>query len=165
MSAPAPGDKMRALYALPYCGLSSIAAIQLGMRLVDHANTKTGRCDPGTTVLLRETGLPERTLKRARAMLRETGIIACRQRGLDSMSYEINWGMLNRVYAQKFAKKAWTTDAKIGAKLKQIEADIAAGFEPNDDDIAFLEEVHNAYEAHNGDGLGGWAYRLLTGAA
>jgi hypothetical protein len=56
-------------------------------------------------------------------------------------------------------------DANIGATLAIIESRLADGPASEDEQIAieeYLEAICEQYPPHDGDGLGGWAYRLLT---
>lgn len=56
-------------------------------------------------------------------------------------------------------------DANIGATLAIIESKLAEGPASEDEQIAideYLEAICEQYPPHDGDGLGGWAYRLLT---
>jgi hypothetical protein len=95
--APGEGDKMRALYALGLMDLSN-GAKAVGTALIWHANSVSGRCDPGMQRLAYETIRCRRTVISAISELRRKGVLRKQRRGQDTNAYHINW----QVLASKF---------------------------------------------------------------
>jgi hypothetical protein len=116
---PEDGDKYRALVALSRLDLCA-SELKLAIVLIDRANPRTGRCDPGTDCLVADTGLSERTIERARPRLRKRGIISYRLRGLTSASYQVNWHKLREIFWRQC--RTVIQDGKpVVAHLKTIE--------------------------------------------
>ena len=100
---PEDGDKYRALVAISHFKATG-AQHRFMTRLIDRANPKTGRCDPGTTTLGKDAKAAARSIERARAYWRKKGVISYRQRPNTSATYRINWNLLHRIFAQHFRK-------------------------------------------------------------
>src|SRR5262249_22929353 len=73
------GDKYRAAMALRHFKPNA-AQFQFMLTLIDRANPETGRCDPGTNTLIKDTGAAKRSIERARAFWRKKEVIAYFQR-------------------------------------------------------------------------------------
>ena len=99
--APEKFDKMFALYV---AGLSRISASAkaVAAALIWHANSKTGRCDPGQKRLAYETRLSRRTVRKAVTELLKRGFIlfARVRRGYRTNAYQINWPGLRRAFEE-----------------------------------------------------------------
>jgi hypothetical protein len=105
--APPGGEKWWAVAAVFYSGLCKSEMIALHW-LIDHANPKTGRCDPSQSCGVWETQLSRRALERALSGLRGTPFLKRSQRGHASNAYFINWAALRRVFdAWVTRKKTW----------------------------------------------------------
>jgi hypothetical protein len=66
--------------------------------LIDHANPRTGRCDPSETTISAETETPLRTVERSIMRLREAGYLSRRRRMRSSNAYDINWPALSAIF-------------------------------------------------------------------
>jgi hypothetical protein len=91
--APEVGDKMRALYALGLMDLSN-GAKAVGAALIWHANSRTGRCDPGLQRLEYETVRCRQTVINAIGELRRKGVVRKKRRGQSTNAYQLNWQFL-----------------------------------------------------------------------
>jgi Helix-turn-helix domain len=110
--APEAGDKTRALYALGLMDLSN-GAKAVGAALIWHANSKTGRCDPGLQRLTYETHRSRRTVINAIDELGRKSVVRKMRRGQSTNAYHINWrflasrfkGFESRVTSVRFLKQ------------------------------------------------------------
>jgi hypothetical protein len=159
---PEGGDKYRALVALRCLKLSG-SEFRLIIALIDRANIRSGRCDPGTERLMADTNLCKRSVAGARAKLRKKGIINYRLRGLGSASYQVNWQKLNEIF-QRHCRNPAYDQKRIAAQLKNIERTKLASGSIAPEHQEWLDDIVEQHNGHLGDGLGGWAYRLLTEA-
>ena len=91
--APHAGDKMRAVYALSLADISN-GAKAIGSALIWHANSVTGRCDPGLQRLAFETGRCRQTVINAIAELRRKRVLKRQRRGQSTNAYHLNWSFL-----------------------------------------------------------------------
>ena len=66
--------------------------------LIDHANPRTGRCDPSEATIAAETNLPKRTVERSIGRLRMVGCLARQRRWRGSNTYQIDWAALSSVF-------------------------------------------------------------------
>lgn len=71
--------------------------------LIDHANTRTGRCDPSQARIALTTNMPERTVRRSIDRLLAAGFLARLRRGRErggraSNAYQVAWPKLAAVF-------------------------------------------------------------------
>ena len=81
--------KSKAIWQNVVCVIKRMKAAEkvVALRLSNHLNLKTGRCDPGHDTLANECGVDERTSKRAVKALLEVGLIERKRRRSTSNSY------------------------------------------------------------------------------
>jgi hypothetical protein len=103
--APRKGQKTRALYALLWHDTLTLSARKIGAWLVHHANSKTGRCDPGQDRLRRESGLCLRSVKNAVQELEREGLVS-RIVGIGDTAteYRIEWARLDAIMGELEAR-------------------------------------------------------------
>ncbi|OQP87588.1 hypothetical protein BTR14_03195 [Rhizobium rhizosphaerae] len=104
--APKKGQKTQALYALHWMPGLSPSARRVAAWLVWHANGRTGRCDPGQSRLIAETGLSERSVRNAVKELIETRVLRRELRGTRSSAYQLQWSELSNVTSRYEANAA-----------------------------------------------------------
>jgi hypothetical protein len=102
--APEKGDKMRALYAIALLGLSN-GAKAVAAILIWHANSRTGRCDPGVDRIVYEGMRNRRSVEWALKELRDKTVLVRKRRGQSTNAYQINWPLLRTAYAE-FERRA-----------------------------------------------------------
>jgi hypothetical protein len=153
---PPDGKRWTALLGLLHFDFSG-SEFRLALYLIHKANPKTGQCNPGAKCIMADTGMAERTIKRARAGLRRKGIIRSKQRHRStSNDYWINWRTLvGKVRPQYSA----STRAVMGV-LKKADRASAAGIRPNENVKDFAVDVCGDYEGWSGDPIGGLAKRI-----
>lgn len=116
---PPPG-KLRMYVAAALLPLNGAEKAVL-VCLIDHANTKTGRCDPSEPTIAHELDVPLRTVERAIAGLRTAGIVNLLRRGRAgkggraSNAYHLNWQALLQRYQQYEAARK-SKPANLGGK-------------------------------------------------
>jgi hypothetical protein len=155
---PKGNDRYRAVSALRYFKPSG-SQYGFMISLIDRANWETGRCDPGTETLCNDTGLKTSAIEKARAFWRKRGVISYRLRGdVASAVYYINWDMLNKILYENYRN---ISNKAVAARMTKIEEAKRATGAITEKDREWLEGIADGYEYQTGEGLGGWAYRLL----
>jgi DNA-binding Lrp family transcriptional regulator len=95
--APEAGGKMKALFVVGLTRISA-GAKAVATALIWHANSKTGRCDPGIGRLGHETGLSRSGVIRALKELCRKGILVRTRRSNASNAYQLNWRGLAKTF-------------------------------------------------------------------
>jgi DNA-binding transcriptional MocR family regulator len=113
--APESGDKMRALYVIALMDLSN-GAKAVAAALVWHANSRTGRCDPGLQRLAYETNRSRQTVINAIHELRRKGVLSKKRRGQSTNAYHINWPVLGGKFREFESRVTQVTFLKRGYK-------------------------------------------------
>ena len=156
--APPPdGKKWTAILGLLRFELTG-SELRLALYLIHKANPKTGQCNPGIKCIMADTGMAERTIKRARAGLRREGIIRSRQRHRSTTNdYWINW----RTLIGKARPQKSPIERAVMGVLKKAERDsIMTGISPSENVKDFAVEVCGDYQGWTGDPIGGFAKRI-----
>jgi hypothetical protein len=101
---PPPKSKWQMFAAAGLHGSLSAAQKSVLVCLIDHANPKTGRCDPSQARIAAMTGMSPRAVKRAIAGLVRVGLLAKLRRAGPGMqhtnSYGVNWETLALIFAE-----------------------------------------------------------------
>src|SRR4029078_9240680 len=85
-TAPGRGEQQLACYAVASIRLKGVSSEQAAsvmsvlIWLIKHANPTTGRCDPGLRKLAFETGLSEKTIRRALKIAEDIGYLTVEPR-------------------------------------------------------------------------------------
>jgi len=153
---PPDGKKWTALLGLLRFKLSG-AEFRLAVYLIHKANPKTGQCNPGANCIMADTDPCQRTIERARAGLRQKGIIRSRQRERStSNDYWINW----RTLIAGVRPQVSASTRAVMAVLKKADRGSAAGVRPSESVKDFAVDVCGDYEGWSGDPIGGLAKRI-----
>ena len=116
IALPARGDKLASVYGLLAANLSQ-GALKVGMALVWHFNTKTGRCDPSHKRLAEETGQTDRSVRRAIGELIGCGLVTQSRHGGGAFTnaYAIQWARLRKLYS------AWLSEHGLAANTPDAD--------------------------------------------
>ena len=94
---PRSGGKMAALFVVGLMRISA-GAKAVATALIWHANSRSGRCDPGIGRLGHETSMSRSAVIRAIKELRRKGVLVRTRRSNASNAYQLNWRGLAKLF-------------------------------------------------------------------
>jgi hypothetical protein len=94
---PQSGGKMAALFVVGLMRISA-GAKAVATALIWHANSRSGRCDPGIGRLGHETSMSRSAVIRAIKELRRKGVLVRTRRSNASNAYQLNWRGLAKLF-------------------------------------------------------------------